>query len=266
MKEQTIHLQPAAHVRVYGTGEPVLLLHGWGANSELFHPISSQLEQHFQLIVPDFPGFGNTPAPPTAWSVYEYAQWVRDLLQELQIKQAHIVGHSFGGRIGIILASETPQLVHKLVLTASAGIRPARTWRYHLRVRSYKLLRWLSNQTWLGPLRQKAAQAVAQRGSADYQQAAGTVRASLIRVVNQDLRHLLPLIQAETLLIWGDQDQDTPLSDAQLMERLIPDAGLVVLNGAGHYAYLERAPQWCTIVRTFFQSPPVNRLTETRNV
>jgi pimeloyl-ACP methyl ester carboxylesterase len=103
-------------------------------------------------------------------------------------------------------------------------------------------------------VREWAAAQVAKRGSADYQQASGTVRQSLVRVVNEDLRGLLPHIAAPTLLIWGENDADTPLSDGKMMERLIPDAGLVVFEGAGHYAYLEQPVRFCRIIETFFQS------------
>jgi len=72
-------------------------------------------------------------------------------------------------------------------------------------------------------------------------------------VVNEDLRSLLPRIQAPTLLIWGENDEDTPLADGQLMEQLIPDAGLVIFKGAGHYAYLEQPTRFCHIVETFFR-------------
>ncbi|MBF6591463.1 MAG: alpha/beta fold hydrolase, partial [Ktedonobacterales bacterium] len=180
--------------------------------------------------------------------------WVVDLLDSLKLPRVHIIGHSFGGRVAITLASQWPERVAKLVLTDAAGIRPKRTWRDHARVRSFKALRWLAHMPLTPPpLRRWATAAVARRGSPDYQQASGTVRASFVRVVNEDLRPLLPRIAAPTLLIWGDRDEDTPLADARLMERMIPDAGLVVFEGAGHYAYLEQSARFCHIVKTFFR-------------
>ena len=74
-----------------------------------------------------------------------------------------------------------------------------------------------------------------------------------VPVVNEDLRHLLPCIQAPTLLVWGENDQDTPLADGQLMEKLIPDAGLVIFKGAGHYSYLEQSASFCRVVETFLR-------------
>jgi pimeloyl-ACP methyl ester carboxylesterase len=80
-----------------------------------------------------------------------------------------------------------------------------------------------------------------------------TIYAPLVLVVNEDLRHLLPRIQAPTLLVWGENDQDTPLADELLMEKLMPDAEWVILKGAGHYAYLEQAAVFCRIVETFLR-------------
>lgn len=245
-------LIPRPHIVRRGTGAPVLLLHGWGASSDLFARAIEGLDDSFDLIAPDFPGFGATEAPPVAWGVSEYMDWVIALMDELGIEKASVIGHSFGGRVGIKLAAQHPERVEKLVLTDAAGIRPQRTMRYHINVRVFKATRWLSRQT-LAPatLRAWAASRVASAGSSDYQAASGTVRGSFVRVVNEDLREYLPRIQASTLLIWGDLDEETPLTDAQVMERLIPDAGLVVFAGAGHFAYVEQAARFNVIVKTF---------------
>lgn len=77
------------------------------------------------------------------------------------------------------------------------------------------------------------------------------MRQSMVKVVNEDVREYLPRIEAETLLVWGDQDQDTPLADGQLMERLIPDSGLAVLAGAGHFSFLDRQYQFLAVMRSF---------------
>lgn len=255
-------VQPPAHVERRGPHDaktslsslPVLLLHGWGASSTLFASTMAGLEHAFTLIAPDFPGFGATPPPPAAWSVDDYMTWLVSLLDSLNIQRAHVLGHSFGGRVAIRLASERPDRVAKLVLTDSAGIRPQRTLTYWVRVSTFKTLRWLGHSVVMPPpLRRWASAQSTKRSSTDYRQATGTVRGSFVRVVNEDLRPALSRIQAPTLLIWGERDEDTPLADAHLMERLIPDAGLVVFAGAGHYAYLEQPGRFCRIVATFFQ-------------
>ncbi len=246
--------QPAPHLVRAGAGAPTLLLHGWGASSDLFASTIRGLGAAFDLIAPAFPGFGATPPPPVAWAVGDYVDWTLALMDALGIERANLIGHSFGGRGAIKLAALHPERVAKLVLTDAAGIRPQRDWRYHARVRVFKLTRALAQaRATPQPLRAWAAARITRQGSTDYQAASGTVRSSFVRVVNEDLRAYLPRIQAPTLLIWGSDDTETPLADGQLMERLIPDAGLVVFAGAGHYAYLEQSGRFCVIVKTFLQ-------------
>lgn len=247
---------PAAHVTERGDGSPVLLLHGWGTSAELFVPIFDRLGAGRRLIAPDLPGFGDTPPPAEPWSVDDYAAWVVVLLDRLGVTRCDVIGHSNGGRIGIVLAAEHPELVRRLVLTDSSGIRPRHGLRYRYRVATYKALRRAQHAT-LVPraLRDAAQRRAGRRGSDDFRAASGTMRGTLVRLVNEDLTPLLPHVAAPTLLIWGDRDADTPLRDARVMERLIPDAGLVVFEGAGHFAYLEQAARFCTVVDVFLRDP-----------
>jgi pimeloyl-ACP methyl ester carboxylesterase len=241
----------------HGSGRALLLLHGWGVSSDLWDPILHGLERGRQLIVPDLPGFGVTPEPVLPWSVHDYADWCIALLDRLGVESCDIVGHSNGGRIGIVMAAEHPDRIGRMVLTASAGIRPRRTLRGAARVRTYKALRAVERSS-IAPaaMRRSARRRADQRGSADYRAASGTMRGTLVRIVNEDLRSLLPSLHIPVLLIWGDQDTETPIDDGRLMEQLIPDAGLVVFEGAGHFAYLEQPDRFCRIVEVFLRDTP----------
>ncbi len=236
--------------QVAGEGDAVLLLHGWGAEAASFQPVFEWLAQSHTVYALDLPGFGKSQIPPTAWDTSDYAQFVKAFLEEFCIPKVHLIGHSFGGRISIILSAEHPEKVDKLILVDSAGIRPPRTTKYYLRVgiaKVGKLLRrsgkpgiWLANAM------------SARAGSKDYQEA-GEMRTTLVKVVNQDLRALLPRISASTLLVWGEHDKDTPVSFGRIMEQEIPDAGLVILKEAGHFSYLDQFPQFCRIVASFLK-------------
>ncbi len=244
---------PGAAVIDSGAGPPVLLLHGWGATKELMAPVAQRLA-HFRVVVPDLPGFGGTPPPPGAWGVDEYATWVLALLDRLGIEQADVVGHSNGGRIAIALAATHPERVHRLVLTDSAGIRSRHGLRHQARVRTFKLLRAASRWAWLpARVRATAQRRAERRGSADYRAASGTLRASMVRLVNADMRPSLARLTTSTLLIWGECDEETPMDDARTMERLIADAGLVVFEGAGHFAYAEQPDRFARIVDVFLR-------------
>jgi pimeloyl-ACP methyl ester carboxylesterase len=248
---------PRAALEGRGDGRPLLLLHGWGVSSELFDPILDALQQGRRLIVPDLPGFGATTEPDTPWSVHDYAAWCIALLDRLGVQRCDLIGHSNGGRIGIVMAATYPGRIDRMVLTASSGIRPRQTLRGAARVRSYKALRMVERSGLLPEtVRQAARRRADQRGSADYRAVSGVMRGTLVRIVNEDLTQVLPKLHLPVLLIWGDKDTETPIADGQLMERLIPDAGLVVFEGAGHYAYLEQAARFCRIVEVFLRDDP----------
>lgn len=243
----------AVHYAVVGSGPPIVLLHGWGAEIASFGPIPLLLADQFQVVALDLPGFGKTPAPDRPWGTADYASFVASFLSTLGIAPVTLVGHSRGGGIGLVLAAREPGLVAKLILVDSAGIRPRRGVGYYLQVFLVKSCRRALSLPGLGCLREPVmARLYHAIGSSDYRAAGDPVmRATLVKVVNDDLREYLPRIHAPTLLVWGSEDKDTPLSDGKLMERLIPDAGLVVFDGAGHFAYLDRLDQFCRVVRHF---------------
>jgi pimeloyl-ACP methyl ester carboxylesterase len=250
-------LEPRAHIERAGHGPAILLLHGWGTSAQLWRPVMGPLSASFSVLAPDLPGFGQTANPPAAWGVEDYARWVLALLDLHGLDRVHLVGHSNGGRVAIKLAAWWPERVEKLVLTSSAGIRPARSAAYRLRVASFKALRSLAGADIVpAGARRWAAARVAAGGSEDYRSATGTMRPTFVRIVNEDLRPDLRRIAAPTLLVWGDRDDATPLSDGQEMERLVADAGLVVFPGATHYAYLEQPARFCRVLEAFFGERP----------
>jgi pimeloyl-ACP methyl ester carboxylesterase len=240
--------------RQVGSGPQVLVLHGWGARIETMDPIIRSLSSYLTVTAPDFPGFGETVLPPAPWGVGDYADWTRALMDVLGLERPSIVAHSLGGRVTIHLASHHPERVDKLILVDAAGIKPRRGLRYYRRVAIAKTAKHAAR--FLGsPGRRLQQRVFARTASSDYANA-GPLRPTFVKVVNEDLTPLLSRIQASTLLIWGDTDTATPVTDGQTMERLIPDAGLVVFEGAGHYSYIDQ-PQRFGRVAAHFLAPPV---------
>jgi pimeloyl-ACP methyl ester carboxylesterase len=239
--------------RQAGTGPPVLVLHGWGAKIEAVDPIIRALSPQLTVFAIDLPGFGETALPPAPWGVADYADWTRALMDELGLDRPSIVAHSNGGRIAIHLATHHPQRVDKLILVDSAGIRPTRGLRYYRRVALAKTAKHAARL--LGrPGRALQQRVFARTASSDYANA-GPLRPTFVKLVNEDLTPLLSRIRASTLLIWGDQDVETPLSNGQTMERLIPDAGLVVLKGAGHFSYIDQPQRFGRVAAHFLAAP-----------
>jgi pimeloyl-ACP methyl ester carboxylesterase len=234
-----------------GEGPPAIVLHGWGASIETVASIVEALTPVATVYALDLPGFGRSEPPPRPWGVDDYARLLSRFLDALAIEPpAALVGHSNGGRVAIAIAAAEPQKVSRLVLIDSAGIRPRRGPTYYRKVAMAKVGKHAARR--LGaPGRRLRELLVGNAASADYAATAPEMRPTFVRLVNADLRGLLPKVAAPTLLIWGANDTATPLSDGQLMERLIPDAGLVVFEGAGHYSYLEQPQRFAAIVRHF---------------
>lgn len=236
--------------------EAVVLLHGWGGSIQSMWPIYQYLAPNYAVYALDFPGFGASDVPPVAWGVEDYLRLLLDWLDALRIPKATFLGHSFGGRVAIMLAARHPERVKRLILVDSAGIRPKRTARYYARTYFYKVAKRVialpGIRRWQPQLRQRLLKLL---GAEDYGNTTpGPMQGTFIRVVNEDLRPLLKQIKAPSLLIWGSEDQDTPVSDGKMMEQEISDAGLVVFEGAGHFSYLDRFPQFCAVISSFLKS------------
>ena len=234
-----------------GSGPFLLLLHGWGGSAKSFAPVHQAFAQWFRVVSLDFPGFGESDLPTSVWGVGEYAELVFRFLQQLDIRKCHIIAHSFGGKVTIWLAAHHPEVVEKITLVDAAGVKPRRPIQYYLKVYTFKTAKKLYQWGLLGPRREeRLTRLYARFGSRDYQDA-GSLRGIFVRVVNQHLNELLPKIQNPTLLIWGDQDTSTPLRDAKVMEAAIPDAGLVVFAGAGHFSYLDQLGRFVQVEKHF---------------
>lgn len=246
-----------------GTDTAVVLLHGWGANAALYSRIIEQLGEAFTVIAPNLPGFGGSEEPKEAWDVDAFTDCavslIDSLARELHFKRVSLIGHSFGGRIIIKMVTRRslPFEVDKLVLIDSAGIRHANASVSKKTARFKRIKNFWTNSPFAGiapDFSQKMLEKAKYKfGSADYRAASPRMRECLVKAVNEDLTDLLPLIQKPTLLIWGDRDTATPLEDAELMQKLIPDAGLCVLEGAGHFSYADEPARTARILASYFE-------------
>ena len=237
-----------------GSGDPVLVLHGWGASIETIMPIVNTLKQNHTVYAMDLPGFGKSQEPKEVFGSFCYSDIVKEFIDKLIPGKLSLVGHSFGGKLSIIISSKYPEIINKVVLIDSAGIMPKRTLEYHIRVKSFKLLKKLYNSLVFWEDKEKRMEKLYKRfGSDDYQNSSGVMRKILVRVVNENLKPILRDIKAPTLLIWGDQDEDTPLYMAEIMEKEIKDSGLVVFEGAGHYSYLDDYNRFIRVMEAFFK-------------
>lgn len=226
-----------------GSGDLIVLLHGWGSNIKLFANLIDLLSRKYTVVAMDMPGFGESQEPPSAWCVDDYVNFVIDFLKDYNTKQVMLLGHSFGGRVIIKLNSrkDLPFEVTKVILVDSAGILPPKSNKKSFRSYYYKAGKAFLSNKFVQKIAPDALENFRKKmGSADYAAASPLMRQVLVKVVNEDLEPLLPNIKCPTLLVWGVNDTATPLSDGEKMEKLIPDAGLVKLENAGHYSFLEQ--------------------------
>ena len=235
---------------IIGAGPAMILMHGWGCQSATLNSIASIAAEQHTVYNLDLPGFGKSDEPREVWGVDEYVGMLEEFVSKLGISKPIILGHSYGGRIGILYSSKNE--VDKLILVDAAGIKPRRSLKYYFKVYSFKTGKVLTRLL-LG--KAKAAERIEamrkKKGSSDYANSSPVMRAVMSKSVNQDLKHAMPAIKAPTLLIWGENDTATPLADAKIMESLIPDAGLVSFPGCGHYSFLDNPYQFAAVLRSF---------------
>ena len=238
------------HYTVQGSGSPIVLMHGWGCNLTTLASIEKVAAESHTVYNVDFPGFGESEEPNEVWGVELYTQLIEKFIEAEGIENPILLGHSFGGRVGILYSSRNK--VKKLILVDAAGVKPRRSFKYYFKVYTYKLGKKLMPLIYgKKGAQERIEQMRAKRGSSDYNNASPMMRAILSKVVNEDLKHCMPKISAPTLLIWGENDTATPLRDAQIMEKLIPDAGLVSFPGCGHYSFLDNPIQFAAVLRSF---------------
>ncbi len=233
-------------------GKPVLLMHGYGCDHSTVRSIAAPLEEKMRVYNVDLPGHGRSDEPPYPWGIEEFTKLMEKFINALRLDDPVLIGHSFGGRISILLSSRNP--ISRVILVDAAGIKPKRPLKYYLKVYSFKTAKKIlplilgkkNGDKVINAWRGKA-------GSADYRNSSPMMRAVMSKCVNEDLKYVMPSIKASTLLIWGENDTATPLADAKTMERLIPDAGLVSLPGCGHYSFLDNPGQFRAVIRSFLK-------------
>ena len=235
-----------------GEGIPVLLLHGWGSSFDVYKGIIASLKDRCRLVAVNFPGCGQSETMKEPWCLEDYCDFCLEFMEKLNLKDPILMGHSHGGRVVLKLTAEKMVNPPKIVLLDSAGLIPKKNFKQKCRAKSFKAIKRVLTlpviKNYSEGLLQKARN---HYGSADYNAAPEVLRKTLVSLVNTEIRDILPNISCPSLLIWGDKDTATPLEDAKTIESLIPDAGLCVLEGTGHYSFCEKPYQAQAILNSF---------------
>ncbi len=249
-----------------GTGPILLMLHGWGANIDLFDSLFRFASGKYRVVAMDMPGFGQSDEPKDPMNVDDYVDFVIAFVRKIGLDSAAaadaegitLLGHSMGGRVIIKLMARIHDgidvgfTVPRVILTDAAGIKPVPTKKQKRRTAWYHFCKNVIVKCGVLKLDPDALNKLQKKfGSADYSAASPIMRASLVKVVNEDLTPILKKVTVPALLIWGDQDTATPLADGKKMEEEMPEGGLAVIQGAGHYSFLDNPVLYQRILGSF---------------
>ena len=237
---------------VEGDGEPVIFLHGWLTDLETMRPLTTNLVKKFKVYLVDVVGFGKSSLPEEPLNSNDFAEFLKEFMEKLNIVNPVLIGHSNGGRIIINAVGKDMVKAKKIVLIDSAGIKPKRSMEYYLKISMLKtgklFLNLLPNTEKTREFKDRLRNKV---GSSDYKASPIVLKDTMKIIINEDVKNILPNIKVPTLLIWGSLDTATPISDAKIMEKLIPDCGLVEYPYGTHFSYLENLEN-CKLVLDSF--------------
>jgi pimeloyl-ACP methyl ester carboxylesterase len=267
----TIHGEQIA-VCDEGQGEALLLIHGMAGSSQTWRAILPQLAKKYRVIAPDLLGHGRSSKPRTDYSLGAFAVGLRDLLDELGVKSATVVGHSLGGGIAMQFLYQHPEYCRRLALISSGGLGPdvglilrllaapgaelfmpviaptpvlragnsVRSWLSSLGLRSPRGAEIWNAYSSFSDRQTRDAFLRTLRSVVDY-------RGQSVSALNRlNLRNDLPV-----LAIWGEEDTIIPVDHGYSALRSRPDSRLEVLPGVGHFAQVEAPTEVVELIDDF---------------
>lgn len=219
------------NVFVEGKGQAMILLHGWGCDHTLMEPIYDHFKDHYKVCNLDLPGFGVNQKLDHAYTIYDYVVVLKNIVQTYHLNNPIIIAHSFGCRIAFHYAALFP--CRFLILTGAAGIKPRRTPKYYAKVYFYKMIKSMGISISMG--------------SKDYKEADPLLRRTLVHVVNDDCSSDIKKIKCPILLVWGEEDYETPLWMAEKIQTLNENASLISFEKDDHFAYYHQMSRFLKI-------------------
>ena len=239
-----------------GKGDNVLIVPGWGAPINTYMTLFNSISKYACCYVLDMPGVGESDEPSKSWNVNDYVEFLKKFIKALGLKELSLIGHSNGGRVIIKMMSEHPTefKVNKIILMGSAGIKNKRTFKQNCKVYTYKfgkkiLSLKIVKKIWPDAIENFKKNA----GSEDYRNSTPIMRETMVKLINTDLTDDLHKIEQPTLIIWGEKDTAEKIQNGELMEKLIPDAGLVKIEDGSHFVFLEKPGYVNLVIKTFLE-------------
>jgi pimeloyl-ACP methyl ester carboxylesterase len=213
----------------------IVILHGWGSLVKNWQPIKTLLEaQGYKVLLPKMPGHDGTNLE-RPFSTEDYTDWLKSYLKSKRLNQVILVGHSFGGQIATQFTAQNPELVTKLILINSSGIRKRLGLKRLLFLPCAKLGKWIlshpSLKKFQAPLTELLYKVARE---SDYLKASEVMKKTLAQVVKQDQQKNLKQIKTQTLVMWGKKDKMTPLGQGKIIHQLLTNSKFVLFEQASH--------------------------------
>jgi pimeloyl-ACP methyl ester carboxylesterase len=219
-----------------GTGKPIILIHGWGGSSKSLIPLAGVLANNgFRTVTIDLPGFGSSDAPIEALEMKDYVKMLNDLIKRLEIKKPILLGHSFGGKISLFYATKYPSLISKIILINSSGIKPKKTARTRISyalAKTGKIISLIPPFVFIRPAIKYAFYRSIVR-ERDYYQAKN-LKETFRNIISEHIDDKLNKIINPCLLLWGREDVQTPIYQAEKLHKGLINSELDIIDGVGH--------------------------------
>lgn len=239
---------------VSGEGKPVILLHGWLCSLQTMKPIANILERNFKVYNIDLPGFGKSDALITPFNTDDFGNFLNEFINQLNIENPILIGHSNGGRTILNYAGRNMGKINKIILIDSAGIKPTRKPSYYIKVYTFKTLKKFlgifPNVEMFNNIRERV---LGKFGSSDYKNSSENLRKTMSTIINEDQTENIKNIKVPTLILWGENDQDTPIKDGKKMEECINNSALITIKNAGHFSYIDSYNECMSIIQNFLK-------------
>lgn len=235
---------------------PVLILHGWGSSLASWREVAEVFERAGKkVMIPDLPGFGETKEPPMPWSVSDYINFLENFLEKLRISKFILAGHSFGGQLAIAFAAQQHPNIQAVCLMAAARIMRRRK----LRIKIFRIVTKFGNLAFTIPIFTPLRSFVQKvwykfTGESDYYVASPLMRETLKRVLNEEVAARLQAITIPTLILWGKNDEVTPLEDAYIIQKNIRGSRMHIFKGVGHDVNFKVPQELANQMITFINS------------
>jgi pimeloyl-ACP methyl ester carboxylesterase len=275
MKYLELHGDRVAY-RDVGTGdEALLLIHGMAGSSETWRGVIPQLSRKYRVVAPDLLGHGKSDKPRGDYSLGAFAVWLRDLLDELGISRATVVGQSLGGGVAMQFVYQHPDYCQRLVLISSGGLGPDVGWTLRLLSApgaelilpaiapppvltvGNRLRSWFSAAGFQSPRGAEIWSAYSSLSDAKTRQAFLRTLRSVVDPRGQAVSALNRLhltSELPTMVIWGDQDSIIPVGHGYALHEARPGSRLEVLEGVGHFPHVERPSEVVDLIDDFINT------------